>query len=371
MNLRIPGPTPCPQEVLQAQALPMVNHRGPQFAELMARVTDRLKQVFQTSGDVFVLTCSGTGAMEAIVVNTLSPGDRVLSLTCGFFGERFAELAQAYGADVVRLDFPWGAAVDPQRVRQALRDDPSIQAIQIVHNETSTGVTNPLREVAALAREFDKLLLVDAVSSLGSLKLPVDAWGCDAVATASQKGFMVPPGLGLVSMGPRAWQAHARSRMPRYYLDLGKAKSFLERKQTPWTPAVSTFFALDVALDLMLKEGMHRIAQRHSALASRTRDGVKALGLSLFPEREADASNTVTAVKVPQGVEARQLLQGLRQQGVELAGGQDQLSGKVFRIGHLGYVTEADIDGALLALEKALAAQGYKASAAARRGSSE
>jgi len=368
MNLRIPGPTPCPPEVLQAQARPMVNHRGQDFAELLVRVTERLKEVFQTSGDVFVLTCSGTGAMEAIVVNTLSPGDRVLALTCGFFGDRFAEIAESYGALVSRLEFPWGSAVDPDRVRRALNYDATIKAIMVVHNETSTGVTNPVREIAALAREFDKLLLVDAVSSLGSLELPVDAWGCDAVATASQKGFMVPPGLGLVALGSRAWEAHAVSTMPRYYLDLGKARNFLARKQTPWTPAVSTFFALDVALEMMLREGLDNIIARHARVAQRARDGVKALGLSLFPEDETYASNTVTAVRVPEGVDGRQLLRSLRERGVELAGGQSKLDGKIFRIGHLGYVSETDIDGVLDALGASLAGLGYPASAAAGGG---
>ncbi|MBI2918681.1 MAG: alanine--glyoxylate aminotransferase family protein [Chloroflexi bacterium] len=365
MNLRIPGPTPCPPEVLQAQARQMVNHRGVEFANLIGRVTQRLQQVFQTKGDVFALTSSGTGAMEAIVVNTLSPGDRVLALSCGAFGERFADISKAYGADVQRLDFPWGSPVDPEQVQLALRKDTSIMAIQVVHNETSTGVTNPLRDIAAVAREYEKLLLVDAVSSLGSLYLPVDAWGCDAVATASQKGFMAPPGLGLVAMEPRAWEANAHARMPRYYLDLGKAKGFLAKKQTPWTPAVSTYFALDVALEMMLKEGLASIVERHASVAQQAREGVKALGLSLLAENESYASNTVTAVRCPEGIDCDKLLRAMLDRGVELAEGQAKLAGKIFRIGHLGYVSENDITGVLEALEETLVALGFKVKAGA------
>ncbi len=365
MNLRIPGPTPCPPEVLQAQVKQMVNHRGAEFAALLGRVNQRLKQVFQTSSEIFVITTSGTGAMEAVVVNTLSPGDRVLALTCGAFGDRFCEVSQAFGADVVRLEFPWGTAVDVDTVRQALRKDASIKAIQVVHNETSTGVTNSVKEIAALARESDKLLLVDAVSSLGALDLPMDAWGVDAIASASQKGFMVPPGVGLVAMGPKAWEANARAKMPRYYLDLGKARGFQAKNQTPWTPAVSTYYALDVALDMMLRKGLANIFANHARLAQRTREGIKGLGLSLLVENESYASNAVTAVRVPEGVDCSKLLRSMLEQGVELAEGQAKLSGKIFRIGHMGYVSEAEIDQVISTLGKVLPALGFKAKAPA------
>ncbi len=355
MQLRIPGPTPIPEEVLQKLNKQMINHRGKEFAELIHDVTRRLKDLFQTKGDVFILTGSGTGGMEAAVVNTLSPGDRVLVVSNGFFGDRFGELAERFGAEVSWLRFEWGLAADPEAIRQALSQDNSIKAVLVTHNETSTGVTNDLASIARVVREFDKLLLVDAISSLGSIDLPVDAWGCDVVVTASQKGFMVPPGLAMVSVSDRAWQAHSRARMPRYYWDFTLAKSFLERRgQTPWTPALTTFYGLIAALKLMEEEGLPNIIARHARVARRAREGIKSLGLSLFPQ-EAFASNTVTAVRAPDGINVKELLRILREEhGVILAGGQERLEGRIFRIGHLGYVEEADIEEVLEALRVAL-----------------
>jgi aspartate aminotransferase-like enzyme len=320
-----------------------------------------LKQVFQTQEDVFILTASGTGAMEAAVVNTLSPGDKVLAVSIGVFGERFARIAQAYGAQVQTLSFPWGTAADPDQVRQALREAPEIKAVLIAHNETSTGVTNDLQAIARIVKEeFDRLLLVDAISSLGSLPLPVDEWQCDVVITGSQKGWMVPPGLAMASVSQRAWQAYSEATMPRFYFDFGAAKRYLDRGETPWTPAVSIFYGLDLALEKLFQEGMEQVYQRHARIAQRTREGAKALGLSLFAD-ERVASNTVTAIQVPEGVDGRQLTALLREEyDVVIAGGQQTLEGKIFRIGHLGYVTEQDIDEALEALSKALPRLGFQ-----------
>jgi len=360
MNLRIPGPTPCPPQVLAAVARPMINHRGREFAQLMGRVVERLKRFYRTEGDVLVLTASGTGGMEAAVVNTLSPGDRVLAVVIGAFGERFAAIAQAYGADVVRLEYEWGRAADPEDVRRALARDPAIRAVLVTHNETSTGVTNPLPEIARIVREQERLLLVDAVSSLGAIPVETDAWGLDVVVTGSQKGWMVPPGLAFVSMNGRAWEAYRRAKMPRFYLDLGRHKDMLERGQTPWTPALSVLYGLDVALAMMEEEGLENIFARHARLGQMTREGVKALGLELLAD-ERHASNTVTAVKVPQGVDERALRRLLEDEyGVVVAGGQGKLAGKVFRIGHLGWATEEDIKGALEALAQALPRVGYQ-----------
>lgn len=354
MQLRIPGPTPCPEEVLQAMARQMINHRGKEFAELIHQITIKLKGFFQTEGDVFVLTGAGTGGMEAAIVNTLSPGDKVLSVSIGVFGDRFADIAEKFGAEVIRLSFEWGQAADPKAVRQALEKDPAIKAVLITHNETSTGVTNDLASLSAVVKEFDKLLLVDAISSLSSIDLPTDAWQCDVVITGSQKGWMIPPGLAMVSVSQKAWEAHAQARMPRFYWDFSKAKSFLEKAQTPWTPAVSNFYALLVALELMEKEGLPNIFARHARLGKAAREGAKSFGLSLFAD-ESVASNTVTAVKVPEGVDGKKLVQILREeQGVVLAGGQQRLDGKVFRIGHLGWVNEADIQEVIAALKIAL-----------------
>ena len=360
VQLRIPGPTPCPEQVLGAMGKQMINHRGKQFGEFIHQVTDNLKGVFQTKGDVFILTSSGTGGMEAAVVNTLSPGDKVLAISNGFFGERFGEIAQMFGVEVDWLRFDWGKAADPQEVRDALKNNNLIKAVLVTHNETSTGVTSDLASISAIVKEFDKLILVDAISSLGSIDLPVDTWQCDVVVTASQKGWMTPPGLAMVSMSQKAWQAHAQARLPRYYWDFSKAKSFLDIGQTPWTPALSTLYALTVALELMKQEGLPNIFARHAKVAKAARQRVKSLDLSIFPDEEF-ASNTVTAIKAPDAVEVSQLLQILREEcGVTLSGGQQRLAGKIFRIGHLGWVSEADIDEVIAALRVTLPRVGHK-----------
>ncbi len=370
MNLRIPGPTPCPDDVLEAMAGQMINHRGPEFAELIARVTGGLKRLFRTEHDLLILTASGTGAMEAVVVNTLSPGDRVLVVSIGSFGDRFATIAETYGASVERLSFEWGRAADPEAVAQALEKDPSYRAVFVTHNETSTGVTNDLEAIARACRRVrpDVLILIDAISSLGSLRCEVDAWDLDVVATGSQKGWMVPPGLAMVSVSPRAWQAIERAKMPRFYFDFGRAKDMLAKGQTPWTPAVSLFYALDVALRGLLAEGVDGIVERHRRLGELTRREVKALGLQLFAD-ERFASNTVTAVRVPEGIEGPALNKLMREEyGVVLAGGQGKLAGKIFRIGHLGWASEDDIRGCIEALRNALPRLGFKLPEAATAG---
>ena len=359
MNLRIPGPTPCPDNVLQAMSKQMINHRGKEFAELIQNITSWLKELFQTKADIYILTCSGTGSMETAVVNSLSPGDKVLSLSCGVFGDRFATIAERYGANVTRVKFDLGTAVDPSEAKKALDADPSIKAVLMTHNETSTGVTNDLAAVGKIVREYDRLLLVDAISSLGCIDLQVDNWGCDIVVTGSQKGWMVPPGLAFVSINERGWKANAEAKMPRFYWDLATAKSFLEKDQTPWTPAVSVFYALGVALEMLIREGLQNIFERHARLAQKTREGVKALGLELLAD-ESCASNTITAVKAPDGVDAKQLNAIMRDEyGVVLAGGQGPLMGKIFRIGHLGYCTEADLDDVFAKLRLALPKVGF------------
>ncbi len=362
-NLRVPGPTPVPDDIVEAMSNPMINHRGPEFQELISRVTDQLKQVFLTRNDLYILTASGTGALEASVVNTLSPGDKVLSATAGAFGSRFTDIAETYGAQVSHLEFEWGTPVDPDAVRRTLNDDPQIKAVLVTHNETSTGVTHPLEDIAAVVKgEFDKLLLVDAVSSLGCIPLPVDAWKCDVVGTASQKGFMVPPGLAFISLSEAGLRAQETASMPRFYFDLRAAHRYLERGQTPWTPAVSVFYGLSLGLDKLLKEGMEEVYQRHEDVGRYTREGVKNLGLELFVRDEAYASNTVTAIKMPEGIDGARLVTLARtEENVVLAGGQGKLSGEIFRIGHLGHVSQGDIEEVLQALKKGLAKVGFSA----------
>ena len=354
MQLRVPVPTPCPPQAFQAMGRQMINHRGGEFAEILNSTTEKLKQAFQTKGDVFILTSSGTGGMEAAIVNTLSPGDRVLSISNGAFSERFADIAEQYGAQVTRLSFEWGKAIDLDTVEKALKADGDVKAVLATHNETSTGMTNRLGDISSVVKKFDKLLLVDAISSLGCIDLPTDDWQCDVVVTGSQKGWMAPPGLAMVSVSEKAWQANAQAKMPRYYWDFGKARDFLHKGQTPWTPAIPLFYVLDNTLDLMLNEGLNNIFARHARIAQITREGVKSLGLSLFSE-EKYASNTVTAVSASENIDVSKLIQVLREEyDVVIAGGQRKLAGKIFRVGHLGAVNEGDIKSVLEALSKAL-----------------
>ncbi len=359
-QLRIPGPTPLPNEILQAMTKQMINHRGVEFEQILNGITDKLKQLFQTKGDVFVISSSGTGGLEAAVVNTLSPDDKVLSVSVGAFGERFATIAKQFGAEVIPLRFEWGKAADPDAVRKALRAEPEIKAVLFTHNETSTGITNDLAGISSVVKEFDKLLLVDAISSLGSINLPVDEWHIDVAVTGSQKGWMAPPGLAMVSVSQEGWQAHSKAKMPRFYWDFSQYKSYLERGQTPWTPAVSTIFALSISLEMMLKEGLLNIIARHARVAKAARDGVKALGLPLFAD-ERYASNTVTAVAATNGLDVERMRQILREEHkIILGGGQQRLAGKIFRIGHLGWVTEKDIEAVISVLKVVLPKAGFR-----------
>ncbi len=353
MQLRVPGPTPCPPEVLKALGKQMVDHRGKEFQELIKTVTAKLQTIFQTKNEVLILTGSGTGGLEAAIVNVLSPGDKILSASNGVFGDRFAEIAQTFGANVIRLKFEMGKPADPDAIRQALKADPAIKAVLVTHNETSTGVTSDLAAISAAVKEFDKLLMVDAISSLSSIDLQVDNWNLDVAVTGSQKGWMVPPGLTFVSISEKAWKAHAEAKMPRYYWDFSKAKKFLADGQTPWTPAVSILYGLGVSLDMILAEGLPNVFARHAKIARMARDGMKAMGFELLPD-EKYASNTVTAVKAAGKVDVPKLRQILRDEHkVVIAGGQGDLKGKIFRIGHLGMITEKDMKEILEALSKA------------------
>ncbi len=360
VELRVPGPTPLPEEVIQAMTKQMINHRGPEFGQILNEVTANLKQIFQTKNDVLLLTSSGTGGLEAAIVNTLSPGDKVLSVSNGVFAERFAAVAGQFGAEVIPLRFEWGTAADVDAVRQALQAEPEIKAVLVTHNETSTGVTNDLASISSVVKEFDKLLVVDAISSLGSINVPVDDWHLDVTIAGSQKGWMAPPGMTMVSMSQEAWQANSKAKMPCWYWDLAKAKSYLENGQNPWTPAVSILYALSASLKMMLQEGLPNIVARHARVAEAARDGVKSLGLSLFAE-ESHASNTVTAVTGSDGLDIQKMLRLLGEEHqIVLAGGQQRLGGKIFRIGHLGWVTEDNINTVIAALKVILPQAGFR-----------
>ena len=366
INLRIPGPTPLPDAVREASARQMVNHRGPEFRALIDRVTARLKTAFASENDILILTASGTGAMEAVVVNHLSPGDPVLAVSIGSFGERFAKIAKAYGADVTKLDVEWGRAADPDDVAGALRsmatEGRPARAVLFTHNETSTGVENPLADLAAVTHEVspDTLILIDAISGLGAVPFETDGWGLDVVATGSQKSWMSPPGLAMVSVGERAWSASESASMPRFYFDLAKARKSLATGETPWTPAVGVLFAMDAALEMLESEGYPSIFKRHEACAAAARAGLEALGYPLFAQRE-HASKTVTSASLPEGVEWSALNKEMRARGLVVAGGQDWLAGKILRIGHLGDVDVEHVVAAISVLGEASNAIGFAA----------
>ena len=351
-------------------ARPMINHRGPEFAAILARVTAQLQHFFQTEQPVLGFPASGSGAMEAAVVNCFSPGDTVLSVTIGVFGNRLAKIAEAFGLSVARLDVPWGQAADPAAVAARLAELPTARGVLLTHNETSTGVTNDVAALAAAirAQRPDTLILVDAVSSLGCVEMRMDEWDLDVVFTGSQKGWMVPPGLAMIGVSQRAWAANTTAKLPRFYWDFAMARKSLEKGQTPYTPPVSIYFGLDVSLEMMRAEGREAIYARHQRVAELTRRRARAMGLALFAE-PAHASNTVTAIKIPEGVDAKALTKALRErEGVVIAGGQDRLEGQIIRIGHLGYVHEPDITACMDALERQLAALGYRVSVAAKEG---
>jgi aspartate aminotransferase-like enzyme len=352
-NLRTPGPTPLPAAVREALARDMIAHRGPEFAQVLEDCLDGVRWAFQTKNDLLILTASGTGGLESAVVNTLSPGDTLLVVSIGYFGERVAKIARTYGVEVIQLDVPPGQAADPQIVFDAIRANPQIQSVFVTHNETSTGVLNPLQELAYSVREArpEALLLVDGISSVGSIGVEPEAWGCDVIVAGSQKGWMIPPGLVFVCVSERAWRRQASARLPRFYFDWTQAKRAAESGSTPWTPALSLFFALQAALELIRSEGLAAIFERHRRLARFTRDGLADLDIELFADPQF-ASPTVTTARVPEGVDARALLKGLRERhNVVLAGGQGNLAGQIFRIGHMGSVTQADLDAVLRSLQ--------------------
>ncbi len=362
MQLRIPGPTPVPQEIVDAASREMINHRGPEFAEILRDVTTRLKLVFKTTNDLFLLTASGSGGLEAAVANTLSAGDRVLGISIGAFGDRFLQIADTYGADVFPMKLELGTAVEPDAVDAAIQESGPFKAVLLTHNETSTGVTNDLEAISKIVRARGPLLLVDAVSSMGSIDLPVDEWGCDVVVTASQKGWMAPPGLSMISLGERAWKANAEAKMPRFYFDLALAKSYFDQGQTLATPAVSIFYAMQKALDLIEEEGLANVHARHRRVAAYAREQAKELGLELFVKEERYASDTVTAIKLPAGVEWSRLTKLLNEEfGVVIGGGQQELKGKICRVGHMGMVETSDMDEVFAALGSSLERMGSHA----------
>lgn len=359
-NFRLPGPTPLPPAVITALQREMIPHRGPAFQALYRSILARAKEIHRTDGDVLIWPASGSAGWEVAIANLLSPGDPVLAAIIGDFGARFASVADAFGLDVRRLECPWGSAVTPEMLREALERHPDVKAVLLTHNETSTGVTNPLRDLAAVVRDHGALVLVDAVSSAAGLPLLTDEWGLDFVLSGSQKAWMCPPGLLITAVGPRAWDAYARSRFPKFFWDLRAARDAALKGMTPTTPPLSLLYAFDAALDMILTEGIEQVWRRHHEIGERTRQGVRALGLRLFGD-EGYASDTVTAFVPPPGIPAKTIVRHLEQDhGVIVAGGQAHLADAIVRIGHMGWVTAEDIDHCLAALGAVLQTLGAR-----------
>jgi len=359
-RLLTPGPTPLPPDVLAALGQPIIHHRTPQFQAILKEVAGGLQAVFRTSWPVYVLASSGTGAMEAAVVNLLSAGDEAVVLRGGKFGERWGELCQAYGIRAIPLDVPWGQAPAPARVGQALREHPSAKAVFATLCETSTGVAQDVQGYAAVVRGTPAVLVVDAISGLGAERLETEGWGVDVVVAGSQKGLMLPPGLAFITASPKAWRLMGASTAPKYYFSLPLAKQVWEQEQdTPFTPAITLIVALAAALRLIGREGLDRILERHRRHAEAVRRAVQAMGLELYAH-PACAAQAITAIKVPDGIDGKALVRTMRQaHGVTIAGGQAELSGKIFRIASMGYIQAEDIRVAIAALEQVLRDLGW------------
>ncbi len=363
--LLAPGPTPVPPEALSVMGKPIFHHRTGRYRKIFQDVCEKLKTVFQTKNDVLTFTSSGTGAMESSVVNLLSPGDTALTVSAGKFGERWAALCKAYGVKAQEIKVPYGYAVDPQEIAKALKADKNIKAVYTTLCETSTGVLTDIKAIGEIVRDTQAVLVVDAISGLGADDLQADAWGVDVVVSGSQKGLMIPPGLAFASLSAKAWKLEEKSTLPKFYFSYKKAKKSLADFDNPFTPAITLVVALQESLKLITAEGLDNVLKRHAKLAAATRAGVKALGLELFSPLAP--ANTVTAVKVPAGVDGVKLVKDLRDElGITMAGGQgDDMKGKLFRVAHLGYVNEFDVIVALSAIEMILDKQGFSFTAGA------
>jgi aspartate aminotransferase-like enzyme len=353
-----PGPTPVPPEVLAATALPMIHHRGPDFRAALARVIERLKQVFVTEQEMLTLTSAGTGVMESAMQNLCSPGDRVLVVSHGYFGERFAALADTYGCDLVHLRYGWGESPNADEVGEKLEEIGGAKAVFLTHSDTSTGVVSDLRSIAERLNGTGAMIVVDAISSLAAVPVETDAWGLDVVITSSHKALMCPPGLAFASVSDRAFDTARAATTPRYYFDWERTRAAQEKGENPFSPAISLYLGLDVALGMILDDGLEAAYERHVRLGRACRAGVKAMGLELFSPDE-DRAAVVTAIRMPSDVDGQAVVLSMRERsGVTIIGGQGEVRGKIVRIGHIGYVDVFDVTTALAALELAMVEAG-------------
>jgi aspartate aminotransferase-like enzyme len=359
-QLMAPGPTPVPPNVLLAMARPIIHHRAAEYDALFLEVREGLKRLVQTQQDVLTPACTGTGAMEAAVTNTLSAGDRVIVVNAGAFAQRWLAICKAFGLGVLELEAPHGDTVTPERLAQALREEKDVKAVLVQHSESSTGVLHDVRGYAQATRETGAILVVDAVSSLGIADLPMDTWGIDVVVSASQKGLMLPPGLGLLALSEKAWAAAKRSTLPKFYLDLAEERKYAAKNEARFTPAVSIMVGLREVLRMIAQEGLPNVIRRHDRLSRATRAGAEALGLTLFPR--TTPSPALTAVQVPAGVNADRVVDGFTtSHNITIDGGRGPTKGKIFRIGHMGCYDLGDVFTMIGALEECVGALGHPA----------
>ncbi|MBE3113290.1 MAG: alanine--glyoxylate aminotransferase family protein [Actinobacteria bacterium] len=357
-----PGPTPISEEVMLEHARPLMHHRSPEFSKIFIEVTEKLKKLFKTKNDVFILTSSGTGAMEAAVTNFFVTGDKVLVASVGNFGERFKKISSRFKLEVISLDYEWGDAANPEDIKKALDDNPDIKGVMVQFSETSTGAINDIKAIGNIVKNYPAILIVDAISGLGASDMRTDEWNLDVVAGGSQKALSAPTGVAFISISDKAWKLNEKSDLPRFYFDLATAKNYSQKTppQTPWTPGISIIVAMNKALDMLFEEGLEKVFKRHKVLALATQKAVEKLGLELLVKDENKRGFSVTSIKVPEGIDAKELTKTMRvKYGVTIAGGQGKLSGKIIRIGHLGYFGMFDIIIAISALEMTLKELGY------------
>ncbi|MCP4252451.1 MAG: alanine--glyoxylate aminotransferase family protein [Candidatus Scalindua sp.] len=354
-----PGPTQIPPEVVLAEASPMIHHRTSEFSDIFAKVSEDLKYIFQTNdGEVFTFAASGTGGMEACVVNSVSRGDKAIVISGGKFGERWAQLCETYGVNVVKIEVENGKAVNPDVLKDTIQKESDAKAVFATLSETSTGAIHDIEGIAKVVKGNNLLLVVDGISGIGVQPFKMDDWGVDIAVTGSQKGFMLPPGLAFVCVAKSAWESIEKSDLPKYYWSFKKMQKALNNKTTAYTPAISLIMAAGKSIEMIKNEGIENVWSRHARLANATKEGVKALGLELFADE--DSGNVLTSVRIPEGVTFDAGIKKLRDEtGVTIAGGQDELKGKIFRVGHMGYVNDFDIVLAISAVEKILKGNGY------------
>ena len=354
-NLRLPGPVTVPFDILNEQTKPLINHRGNEFSYLLKNCTDKLKQIFATNNDLYITTSSGTGVMEASISNFLSEGDEIIVASVGWFGDRFTEIAQAYNVKVINLSFSHGSNINCIDLEECIKKNPKAKAVYVTHNETSTGVQNNLSDISKIVTKYSLLFVVDGISSVASVPCETDKLKIDVLISASQKGWVTPPGLAFISVSKKAWNYHKVSSLPKYYFDISQYKNYFKKSQPPFTPAIGVMYSLDKALDLLIEETMPKVYERHKKVAYKIRTKLIEIGFELFPDDENHASDTLTSVKIPKETSTKQIIEKLENKyNVIISAGQGNLSDKILRIGHLGLVSDAEIDWLIESLIKSM-----------------